>query len=68
LLSDCTHLVPLPPSAVTARLVVVALVPVPLTKVKLRRVVEPESSKFERLVSPAVAVRVPVKLAALEMV
>ena len=44
--------------------VVVASVPVPLVKVNLWRVEEPVRRRLERVVSPPVAVRVPVKLAA----
>lgn len=55
-------------AVVANKFVVVALVPVAFTKVKFCSVVDPERSKFERLVSPAVAVRLPVKLAALEIV
>ena len=47
---------------------VVADVPVALAKVKFWRVEDPVSKRLERVESPAVAVRVPVKLAALEMV
>ena len=53
---------------VEKRSVVVAEVPVALTKVTFWRVEEPVSKRFERVVKPPVAVRVPVKLAAEEMV
>ena len=53
---------------VEKRLVVVAWVPVAFRKVKFCRVEEPVSRRFERVVRPPVAVRVPVKLEALEMV
>ena len=53
---------------VEKRLVVVAWVPVALTKVKFCRVEEPVRRRVERVVSPPVAVRVPVKLAAEEIV
>jgi len=53
---------------VAKKLVVVAEVPVAFRKVKFWRVDEPVRRRFERVVSPAVAVRVPVKLAAEEMV
>ncbi len=53
---------------VEKRLVVVAFVDVELMAVKLRRVVEPDRRRFEREVNPAVAVTVPVKLAAEEIV
>jgi hypothetical protein len=48
--------------------VVVAAVPVAFTKVKFWKVLEPVSKRFERVVSPPVAVSVPVKLAVDEMV
>ena len=55
--------------AVVANIVVVvALLEVEFRAVKLSRVVEPERRRFERDVSPAVAVRVPVKLAADDIV
>jgi hypothetical protein len=50
------------------KLVVVALVPVALIKVKFWSVDDPVTSKFESVVKPPVAVMVPVKLAAEEMV
>ena len=53
---------------VAKKFVVVALVPVALTKVKFCKVVEPLSNKLESEVKPPVAVRVPVKLAAEEIV
>ena len=49
-------------------LVVVAEEPVAFMKVKFWRVEEPVSKRLDSVVRPAVAVRVPVKLAALEMV
>ena len=55
-------------AVVAKKLVVVALVVVELTAVKSLRVVEPERSKLESEVRPAVAVRVPVKLAAEDIV
>ena len=61
-------------AVVANELVEVALVEVEFSPVKLSKVDEPESNKFEREVSPPVAVRVvptardPVKLAAEEMV
>ena len=55
-------------AVVENRLVVVAEVEVELIAVKLRRVDEPVSSKLERVVSPPVAVNVPVKLAADDIV
>ena len=55
-------------AVVAKKLVVVAEVPVALTKVKFWRVEEPVRRRFERVVRPPVAVRVPVKLAADEMV
>ena len=48
--------------------VVVALLEVEFRAVKLSKVEEPESSKLLSEVCPAVAVKVPVKLAALEIV
>ena len=48
--------------------VVVAFVEVLFTAVKFWRVVLPVTRRFESVVRPAVAVRVPVKLAADEMV
>ena len=51
-------------AVVEKKLVVVAELPVALTKVKFCRVELPESSRFESEVKPAVAVKVPVKLAA----
>ncbi len=48
--------------------VVVALLLVELRAVKLRSVLEPERRRFESEVRPAVAVSVPVKLAALLIV
>ena len=65
--SDERQIVPKVPE-VEKRLVVVAEVPVAFIKVKFCRVEEPVSKRFERVVSPPVAVRVPVKLAAEEMV
>ena len=55
-------------AVVAKRVVVVALVVVELTAVKFWRVEEPVSKRFERVVKPPVAVSVPVKLAADEMV
>jgi hypothetical protein len=55
-------------AVVEKRDVVVALVPVALTNVKFWRVEEPVSSRFESVVSPPVAVTVPVKLAADDIV
>ncbi len=55
-------------SVVANKFVVVADVPVAFTKVKFWRVDEPFNRRFERFVRPPVAVRVPVKLAALVMV
>ena len=55
--------------AVVANIVVVvALLDVEFRAVKLSRVEEPERRRFERDVNPAVAVRVPVKLAAEDIV
>lgn len=51
-------------AVVENKLVVVALVPVALMKVKFCKVEEPVTKRFERVESPRVAVRVPVKLAA----
>ena len=51
-----------------AREVVVALVPVAFTKVKFCKVEEPVRRRLAKVVSPPVAVTVPVKLAADEMV
>jgi len=48
--------------------VVVAWVPVALIKVKFWRVEEPVRRRFESVVRPLVTLRVPVKLAAEEMV
>ena len=48
--------------------VVVALVEVEFRAVKLSKVLEPERRRFDNEVKPAVAVKVPVKLAAVEMV
>lgn len=62
------HVSPVRQNVVTARVVEVAFVVVALTPVKFCRVVEPFNSKLERLVRPLIAVRVPVKLAALDMV
>ena len=53
---------------VEKRLVVVAWEPVALVKVKSWRVEEPESRRLMSVVKPPVAVSVPVKLAAEEMV
>ena len=53
---------------VMANLDVVAWVLVLLTAVKFWRLDEPVTRRFERVVSPAVAVRVPVKFAAEDMV
>ena len=50
------------------KLVVVALVPVAFVKVRSWRVDEPVRRRFESVVRPAVAVSVPVKLAAEEIV
>ncbi len=61
------------PPFVAKKLVVVALVPVALTKLKFWRVVEPVSKRLESVEIPAVAVSVepiesdPVKAAVLEM-
>ena len=55
-------------AVVAKKLVEVELVVVELIPVKLSKVVEPERRRLESEVSPAVAVRVPVKLAALEIV
>jgi hypothetical protein len=55
-------------AVVVNRLVVVAELPVAFTKVKFWRVVEPVRRRFERVVRPPVAVRVPVKDAAEEIV
>mgnify|MGYP001570348555 CR=1 FL=1 len=55
-------------AVVEKKLVVVALVEVLLSAVKFWRVVEPESNRLESEVRPPVAVKVPVKLAAEEMV
>jgi hypothetical protein len=55
-------------AVVEKRLVVVALVLVALRAVKFWRVDEPLSKRLERVAKPPVAVRVPVKLAALEIV
>lgn len=55
-------------AVVAKKLVVVAEVPVAFEKVKFWRVVEPDRRRFESEVRPAVAVKVPVKLAADEMV
>ncbi len=52
----------------TARLVVVALVVVALRPVKFCNVDEPFAWRLDKVVRPPVAVRVPVKLAALDMV
>ena len=53
---------------VLKRFVVVAEVLVELIAVKFKRVELPESKRLEREVNPPVAVRVPVKLAAEEIV
>ena len=53
---------------VAKRLVDVALVVVEFTPVKFCRVDEPVRSRLERVVRPPVAVRVPVRLAADDMV
>ena len=50
------------------RLVEVALVEVLFSAVKLSKVEEPERRRLESEVKPAVAVKVPVKFAALDMV
>ena len=55
-------------AVVEKKLVEVEFVVVEVRAVKFWRVVEPESSKLESEVRPAVAVKVPVKLAALEIV
>jgi hypothetical protein len=55
-------------AVVAKKLVVVAEVPVALMKVKFWRVLEPVSKRLERVVSPPVAVSVPVKLAVDEIV
>jgi hypothetical protein len=55
-------------AVVAKKLVVVAEVPVALTKVKFWRVEDPERSRLERVVSPPVAVSVPVKFAVDEIV
>ena len=55
-------------AVVAKKLVVVAEVPVAFTKVKFWRVVDPERRRLESEVRPPVAVRVPVKFAAEEMV
>ena len=55
-------------AVVEKKLVEVALVLVLLSAVKFNNVLEPESRRLESDVKPAVAVRVPVKLAAEEMV
>jgi hypothetical protein len=82
-LSTWTHLVPDPPKLETIavfvvksvitpvaakKFVVVAFVVVECVAVNLWSVEDPVSNRFESVVSPAVAVRVPVKLAADEMV
>ena len=53
---------------VAKRFVVVAEVPVAFWNVKLARVEEPFTCRFERVVKPPVALSVPVKLAAKEIV
>jgi len=53
---------------VMAKLEVVAWEPVAFTKVKFWRVEEPVTKRLERVVSPEVTVRVPVRLAALLIV
>jgi hypothetical protein len=53
---------------VVKKLVEVALVEVELIAVKFWRVDEPLTKRLERVAKPPVAVRVPVKLAALEIV
>jgi len=53
---------------VVKKSVVVAEVPVALRKVKFWRVEEPVVKRLERVVKPPVALRVPVKLAADDMV
>ena len=55
-------------AVVANELVLVELVVVELIPVKLSKVLDPERRRLESEVSPAVAVRVPVKLAALEIV
>lgn len=55
-------------AVVAKRFVVVALVVVEFVAVKFCNVVEPFNRRFESVVRPAVAVRVPVKFAALEIV
>jgi hypothetical protein len=55
-------------AVVAKKFVVVAEVPVAFRKVKFWSVVEPVSKRFASVASPAVAVRVPVKLAALDIV
>lgn len=55
-------------AVVEKKLVVVALVPVAFRKVKFCKVDEPVTRRLERVESPPVAVSVPVKLAALEIV
>ena len=55
-------------AVVEKKLVVVAEVPVAFTKVKFCRVLEPVRRRLESVVKPPVAVRVPVKLAAAEIV
>ena len=55
-------------AVVAKKVVEVALVEVEFSPVKLSKVEEPERSKLESEVKPPVAVKVPVKLAALEMV
>jgi hypothetical protein len=55
-------------AVVAKKLVVVAEVPVALRKVKFWRVLEPVRRRFESVVNPPVAVRVPVKLAVDEIV
>lgn len=59
---------PVRQSVVTAKVVDVAFVVVELTPVKFCRVVEPFNNKLDKLVSPLIAVSVPVKLAALDIV
>ncbi len=50
------------------RFVVVAELPVAFTKVRFWRVVEPVRRRFESVVSPPVTFKVPVKLAAFDIV
>ncbi len=51
-------------AVVAKKLVVVALLEVEFKAVKLSKVELPESKRLDKLVKPAVAVKVPVKLAA----